>query len=69
MAAETMTAETTNSSKLQDLIVEKAQSFFVKHGDMTPFEVLNHTKNDSSETAYKEMNIDQFKRVCFIFTF
>lgn len=50
--------EQTESSKLQKLIVENAHSSYVKHGDLTPFEVLIKVEAEV-EKATKAMLIER----------
>ncbi|VDK79490.1 unnamed protein product [Litomosoides sigmodontis] len=43
--------------ELQNFTVENTQSTPVKHGDMTPFEVLDRTQNNASGTILEELEI------------
>lgn len=52
-----------NPERLPNFIVKNAQSTFVKHGDMTPFEVLDKARNDNSETVLEELKIGKKKKV------
>uniref|UniRef100_A0A915PJK8 Helicase ATP-binding domain-containing protein n=1 Tax=Setaria digitata TaxID=48799 RepID=A0A915PJK8_9BILA len=57
--SKTAISEGTNAERLQDFIVQNAQSTFVKHGDMTPFEVLGKTENNSSRIVFEELEIER----------
>uniref|UniRef100_A0A0R3S1B2 DNA repair and recombination protein RAD54-like n=1 Tax=Elaeophora elaphi TaxID=1147741 RepID=A0A0R3S1B2_9BILA len=51
-----------DSEQFQNFIVENAQSTFVKHGDMTPFEVLNKAQSDTSGAIMEEPEIDKNRK-------
>ncbi|VDN34174.1 unnamed protein product [Gongylonema pulchrum] len=63
--AEAMHTAGVDSSKLRGLIVESPQSSFVKHGDMTPFEVLAESKKGVASAALKKIHFAPPKKVCF----
>ncbi|CAG9540188.1 unnamed protein product [Cercopithifilaria johnstoni] len=59
---ETAVPQDENCRELQNFIVENAQSTFVKHGDMTPFEVLDKAQIDTSEVVMEEPEIDKKRK-------
>ncbi|KAL3990897.1 SNF2 N-terminal domain family protein [Acanthocheilonema viteae] len=60
-ALETAVLQDQNPEELQDFIVENAQSAFVKHDEMTPFEVLDKVQNDTSEAILENLKIGKRK--------
>ncbi|EFO25268.2 hypothetical protein LOAG_03215 [Loa loa] len=53
----TAISQDTNPKGLQNFIVKNAQSTFVRNGDMTPFEVLDEARSNSSEAMLEELKI------------
>nr|CDQ02163.1 Bm12850, isoform a [Brugia malayi] len=61
-ALETGVSQNANAEGLQNFIVKNSQSTLVENGDMTPFEVLDKSQRDTSETLVEELKVGKKRK-------
>ncbi|VDN93127.1 unnamed protein product [Brugia pahangi] len=61
-ALETGVSQDANAEGLQNFIVKNPQSTLVESGDMTPFEVLDKSQRDTSETLLEELKMGKKRK-------
>ncbi|KAK6106483.1 SNF2 N-terminal domain family protein [Brugia pahangi] len=61
-ALETGVSQNANAEGLQNFIVKNSQSTLVENGDMTPFEVLDKSQRDTSETLLEELKVGKKRK-------
>ncbi|VDM09064.1 unnamed protein product [Wuchereria bancrofti] len=61
-ALETGMSQDANPEGFQNFIVKNSQSTLVESGEMTPFEVLDKSQRDTSETLLEELKVDKKRK-------